>query len=326
MPPNSEFTRSEAIPGDTTPDLSCLRGKSVILTGGGSGIGEQYMRHFVAAGAFVTFSDIVEDRAQKLVSELGSENVAFVPGNVLVWQDQVKLFKAALERSPSKTIDIVIANAGIGLLDDSLIHTEDSNGDPVEPELTTLKVNIIGVFYTVKLAMYYFPKQPEGEDRDRCIIMTASLSGYLDHADAPQYNASKHGVRAIMKSIRRTGPAQNIRINLIAPWFIQTSLAPQQFWDAVRATGAEFCDIKDAGKAATHLASDKRINGRALGIVPKSFQQRGYFDLEVDDWNDENYMTAYQKGLVGRNAASKHEAEQKEPSALDVTSNPAIEA
>ena len=224
MAPNTEFTRSEAIPGDTTPDLSSLKGKSVVLTGGGSGIGEQYMRHFVAAGAFVTFSDIVEDRAEKLVSELGTENVAFVPGNVLVWQDQVKLFKTALEKSPSNTIDIVIANAGIGLPDDSLIHTEDSNGDPVEPELTTLKVNIIGVFYTVKLAMYYLPKQPEGEDRDRCIIMTASLSGYLDHADAPQYNASKHGVRAIMKSIRRTGPAQNIRINLIAPWYANKAI------------------------------------------------------------------------------------------------------
>ncbi|KAF2209163.1 hypothetical protein CERZMDRAFT_114110 [Cercospora zeae-maydis SCOH1-5] len=307
MAPNTEFTRRQAIPGDTAPDLSSLNGKSVVLTGGGSGIGEQYMRHFIAAGAFVTFSDIVVDRAEKLASELGPENVAFVPGNVLIWQDQVKLFKTAHEKSTSKTIDIVIANAGVGAIDDSITHIEDANGDPAEPELTTLKVNIVGVFYTVKLAMYYLPKQPSGDDRDRCIIMTSSLSGYLDHKYAPQYNASKHGVRAIMKSIRRSGPEENIRINLIAPWFIRTSLAPQEFWDEVRASGAEFCDIADAGKAATHLASDQRINGRALAIVPKSFHERGYFDLEVDDWNEENHLTAYQNGVVGANALVREE-------------------
>ncbi|KAM3422593.1 hypothetical protein BST61_g83 [Cercospora zeina] len=313
----------------TTPTnyLTSLKGKSVVLTGGGSGIGEQYMRHFIAAGAFVTFSDIIVDRAEKLVSALGSENVAFVPGNVLVWQDQVKLFKTALEKSPSKTIDIVIANAGIGTIDDSIKHTEDSNGDPVEPELSTLKVNIIGVFYTVKLAMYYLPKQPEGDDRDRCIIMTSSLSGYLDHKYAPQYNASKHGVRAITKSIRRSGPEENIRINLIAPWFIRTSLAPQEFWDEVRASGAEFCDIADAGKAATHLASDKRINGRALGIVPKTCQARGYFDLEVDDWNEDNYMTAFQNGVIGANAlireGTKQTASEPSGATLDETSGSA---
>lgn len=216
----TEFTRNEAIPNEAAPDLSTLPGKSIVLTGGASGIGEQYMRSFVAAGAFVTFSDLAVDRGEKLAAELGPDKVLFVPGDVLVWQDQVKLFKTALEKSPSKTIDVVIANAGIGEIEDDVLkQVEGSDGELLPPALNTLNVNLTGVFYTVKLALYYFPKQPEGKGRDRCIIMTSSLSGYLDHKGAPQYNASKHGVRGIMKSIRRSGPEQGIRINLIAPWY-----------------------------------------------------------------------------------------------------------
>jgi NAD(P)-dependent dehydrogenase (short-subunit alcohol dehydrogenase family) len=214
----TEFTKEQAIPNDAAPDLSTLTGKSVVLTGGASGIGEQYMRSFVAAGAFVAFCDLAKDRGENLENELGLDKVAFVPGDVLVWPDQVQLFTTALEKSPRKTIDVVIANAGIGEVeDDVLFHKEDANGQLLPPALKTLNVNLTGVFYTVKLALHHFPKQPEGEDRDRCIIMTSSLSGYLDHKGAPQYNASKHRVRGIMKSVRRSGPEQKIRINLIAP-------------------------------------------------------------------------------------------------------------
>ncbi|USW50069.1 Putative short-chain dehydrogenase/reductase SDR, NAD(P)-binding domain superfamily [Septoria linicola] len=293
---NTSFTKHDAIPADTLPDVSSLSGKSVVLTGGASGIGEQYMRSFVKAGSFVTFSDLATERGEQLATELGAEHVAFVQGDVLNWKDQTTLFKAALEKSPSKTIDIVIANAGIGGKDDVLEHEEDESGDPIEPQLATLKVNTVGVFYTIKLALYYFPKQPEVGDRDRCIIITSSLSGYLDHKYAPQYNASKHGVRAIMKSLRRSGPEQKIRVNLIAP-FIATRIAPQEMWDQVKASGIDFCDVEDAGIAAMHLASDKTINGRALAIVPKSLQKRGYYDLQRDDWDDGDYMSEWMRRI-----------------------------
>lgn len=55
MAPNTKFDKSVAISADATYDSRSLRGKSVIVTGGASGIGEAAMRGFVKAGAFVTF-------------------------------------------------------------------------------------------------------------------------------------------------------------------------------------------------------------------------------------------------------------------------------
>lgn len=62
--------------------------------------------------------DLAQDRGEALVQELGTDNVAFVPCNVMTWNDQLSLFKTALSKSPSKTIDVVFANAGMNKLDE----------------------------------------------------------------------------------------------------------------------------------------------------------------------------------------------------------------
>ncbi|EGP83767.1 uncharacterized protein MYCGRDRAFT_76101 [Zymoseptoria tritici IPO323] len=280
-------TPSMPISPEATFDRSALAGKSVIITGGASGIGEASMRAFVAAGAFVTFGDIVIDLAVALVKELGSEKVAFVPCNVTVWTDQVKLFKTALEMSPSKTIDIVFANAGLAKHDDLYHQKDGQDGDPVEPDLTTLNVNVIGVAYTAKLAMFYFPKQPEGEGRDRCFLVTSSISGYIDHPENPQYNTSKWGVRGLMRSLRSTGARQGMRANLIAPWVTATRIMTDEQKAAALAYGVVFAEIEDIASAVLHLASDRTINGRALANVPRDMHPRGYIDLKKDDAEDD---------------------------------------
>lgn len=218
MPPNVEFSKQQAIPSEATYNVSQIAGKSVIITGGASGIGEATMRAFVEAGAFVTFGDIAEERAQKLVNELGNDKVAFVHCDVLSWADQLKLFKTALEKSSSKTIDVVIANAGLNRQDEVFVQKESEDGDPIKPSLNILQINLVGVIYTAKLAMFYLPKQPEGEGRDRCLLMTASLAAYVDLTVSPQYSASKWGVRGLMHSLRRCGPSKGIRVNVVAPW------------------------------------------------------------------------------------------------------------
>ncbi|PIA93036.1 5'-hydroxyaverantin dehydrogenase [Cercospora beticola] len=293
MAPNTDFTRAQAIPADATFDASTLAGKSVVLTGGASGIGEQYLRALVAVGAFVTFGDIANDLGTILSSEFEGK-VAFVPCDVLKWRDQLALFKTALEKSPSKTIDIVIANAGVSGTDSVFEQAETDDGEPIEPNLDILQVNLMGVVYTVKLALFYLPKQRTAGNRDRCIILTGSMASYLDYAGGPQYNAAKMGLRALMKSIRQSGPSQGIRINMLAPWFVATRIRAPQASEQLLNGGAPFCEGEDCGAALLHLASDHSINGRTLGVVPRSNHPRGYYDLERDDWNEDDYMTAWQ--------------------------------
>lgn len=93
-------------------DASKLKGKSVIVTGGGSGMGEAMSRAFVKAGAFVTIGDWNEENGARVAAELGKENAAFTKVDVGSWDDQLKMFKLALASSPGNRLDIVIANAG----------------------------------------------------------------------------------------------------------------------------------------------------------------------------------------------------------------------
>lgn len=85
MSPNTGFNKTEVIPREATLDTSSLKGKSVLITGGASGIGEACLRAFIRAGAFVTFGDLADDRGKAIVAELGAENVTFVHCNVTEW-------------------------------------------------------------------------------------------------------------------------------------------------------------------------------------------------------------------------------------------------
>ena len=92
--------------------------------------------------------------------------------------------------------------------------------------------------------------------------MTASLAGYLDQPGSPQYNASKWGVRGLMRSLRRTCPQFGIRVNILAPWFIHTGIMSDAVAELLKSKGVAFAGIEDAGAAALHIASDLNVNGQ----------------------------------------------------------------
>lgn len=106
-----------AIDHTIKPAIERAAGKSVIITGGANGIGEAALRQFVDAGAFVTFADLNE-RGTEIETELnigggGGRRCQFVKCDIRSWEDQKNVFEAARSQSPSQSVDIVIANAGI---------------------------------------------------------------------------------------------------------------------------------------------------------------------------------------------------------------------
>lgn len=78
-------------------------------------MGETCLRAFVAAGAFVTFGD-VNKRGYEVEKELNSAHgncCKFVMCNINEWEEQKNMFETAKQSSPAKSVDVVVANAGI---------------------------------------------------------------------------------------------------------------------------------------------------------------------------------------------------------------------
>lgn len=158
-----------AVDHTVKPAIERAAGKSVIVTGGANGIGESCVRHFVDAGAFVTFADLNE-RGTALEKELNSNvrRCQFVKCDIRSWEDQKAVFEAARSQSPSQSVDVVIANAGISRSSgDSLWQLDgessgaisrldahpnfvfqDPDGEPTKPDLNIVDVNLNGTFYT----------------------------------------------------------------------------------------------------------------------------------------------------------------------------------
>lgn len=97
--------------------------------------------------------------------------------------------------------------------------------EPEEPRLNIANVNLLGVLYTVKLALFYFRKQhaaaKKEENPDHVLILGGSIAGYIDFKAGVQYTAAKHGLRGMMGVLRRTERQYNTRVNYIAPWYVR---------------------------------------------------------------------------------------------------------
>ena len=129
------------------------------------------------------------------------------------------MFKSAFANSPSKSVDIVVANAGITYAD-PMFQLEDPDTDPEKPDFKILDINLYGVMYTAKLALHYFQKHPLDDKHDRCLIVQTSIAAYIDLPGAMQYQVSKYGGRGLMVCTRQRTGLEGVRVNTICPWYV----------------------------------------------------------------------------------------------------------
>ncbi|KAJ5546191.1 15-hydroxyprostaglandin dehydrogenase [Penicillium frequentans] len=196
--------------------LESLADKVVILTGAATGIGRSAVQQFCDNGAKIVFGDVVEGPSRELESELGP-NIHFVKCDASSYSEQFHLFKTAYEKYGR--IDIVVANAGIAIHQDSFGPDADIEK---EPSMAEVDVNLKGSLFTVRIGMHYLRKCGGGD-----IVMVSSIAGFKEGEGLVPYTASKHGVVGIMRGIHLTGTRENIRVNVICPWM--TSMRPISF-------------------------------------------------------------------------------------------------
>ena len=193
------------------------------------------------------------------------------------WQSQVDAFKSAIGYSSHKSIDFVVAAAGV--VGHPFVSEDDEppslEKDPPPPALSSLAldVNAKGVFYTSKLAQHYFalPPSPQPSPQTnatkeprKCLVVVSSLAGYLE-LNAADYTAAKWAVRGLFRSTRSKMEDLGYRINLIAPWVMDTPMA-YRLADLCRKQGFPVGDANDVAKAVIRCAADDDICGMRKGL------------------------------------------------------------
>jgi NAD(P)-dependent dehydrogenase (short-subunit alcohol dehydrogenase family) len=243
-----------------------LEGKSVIITGAGSGIGRAASLLFSKEGAkliIVDRSDSVMETA-KLVSDAGGTIEAVMADAGA--ENDVKGF---IDKAVSKygRLDAIWANAGIS---GGLVPIPEQT---VEHWQEILRINLIGPFLAIKHSMPHMIKQKSGS-----IVCTASVAGLKSGASGHPYGASKAGVISLVQTTAYSLSGTGVRINAVCPGLIETGMTKPIFDNAKqRGTDGKIGQLNPLKRAGQphelaamglFLASDDAsyVNGQAIPV------------------------------------------------------------
>jgi 3-oxoacyl-[acyl-carrier protein] reductase len=239
-----------------------LAGKVAFITGSSRGIGWSTARVFAAHGAIVILNgqsaDALRKRSDELTSEFKIESLT-LPGDVsdpaVVRSFYSEIFKRF------KRLDILVNNAGI--LRDGLLGMI-----PTELVERTLAVNVAGAIYNLQEASRLMSRKKAGS-----IVNISSIIGRVGNEGQAVYGASKAAVIGLTLSAAKELAANNIRVNAVAPGFIETDMTRQlpSGKQAERLASIKMKRVgspEDIANTALFLASDLSayITGQVIGV------------------------------------------------------------
>lgn len=197
----------------------------------------------------------------------GNSELTFYHGSVSVWSDQLRVFEAAIEKHGC--VDVVIGNAGINEVEDVFVDSFDEGGKLKAPTLVVLDVNIRGAIYTTKLALSFFRKLGiKGS-----LVLTGSAASYLDTPGIPVYNAAKHGVIGLVRSLRDTLREEGlVRVNVVAPWFTATPFTAK-LTEKWKANGLPANQPIDVAWALLYVALNEEYNSKSLFVADGKYTE-----------------------------------------------------
>lgn len=240
-----------------------FRDTSVIVTGGGSGIGRATAKRFAAEGASVVVADMVGTRAEGVVAEIRADGGSATArqADVTVAADVSAMDEAAREAFGS--VDVLVNNAGFGDAD-GLIEIDEATWD------REVAINLKAAFLCSKTVLPGMMERRSG-----VIVNIASVNGIAFFANEA-YSAAKAGMINLTRSIAVRYGAFGIRANAIAPGTIRTPLWQERVdkepaiferlvrWYPLGRVG----EPEDVASAAVFLASDDAawITGEVLRV------------------------------------------------------------
>ena len=237
-----------------------LKNKVALVTGGGKGIGASIAKEMAREGALViinySYSEGAARQVEKEISEVG--------GQAEIVRCDVSDFEAVKEMigdivKKHGRIDILVNNAGITRDGLSLKMSE-------EDFESVLKINLTGAFNMTQAVL-----KPMTRARSGAIINISSVVGLMGNAGQANYAASKAGLIGLTKSIAREVAARNVRVNAVAPGFIEsdmTEVLSDKVKDAMKGQipMKRFGMPEEIATATQFLAEQEYMTGQVLTI------------------------------------------------------------
>ena len=192
-----------------------LKDRVVLVTGAGQGIGLACAQALGEAGATVVVADMLADRIEAAVAELRGKGLKAEPAELDVTKSaQVDALAARLEMELGG-VDVLVNNAGVAR---SNVRAEDTSDDHWRFHM---EVNVDGLFWCCRA----FGRQMLAKGKGS-IVNIGSMSGFIVNKPQPQafYNASKAAVHHLTKSLAAEWGLRGVRVNAVAPTYIETPL------------------------------------------------------------------------------------------------------
>ena len=236
--------------------------KTALVTGASRGIGAAIAKKLAARGFMVIInyghSSAAADEVKNQIEQAGGQAV-LMQGDVSSGDDVDRMFKDI--KKTWGRLDVLVNNAGINR-DTLLVRMKEDQWDAV------LSTDLKSVFFTTKAAASLMMRQRSGS-----IINIASVVGITGNAGQANYAAAKAGVIGFTKSAAKELAARGIRVNAIAPGFIETDMT-DAIPEKIREGMLETIPLRRGGKAedvanaVAFLASDDAgyITGQVLKV------------------------------------------------------------
>jgi len=186
--------------------MAGVAGRVAMVTGAGRGIGRRAAEMLAERGARV----MCVARSEKELSEVGLDYTVADLGTPDGCADAV----AATEEKLGP-IEIFVCNHGIGSAHERVIWEQDA-----ELWAETMRINLDGPFYLSRLIVGRMAEQKYGR-----VVFTSSTAGEIAEHAGSAYNASKHGLLGLMRSVAVDGGAYGITSNAVLPGWVRTEMA-----------------------------------------------------------------------------------------------------